>query len=170
MLETLTQPKKAKFTDASFSGESEGFVRRSRTYVPYKQYGVYQEIAPSHPGYPNDMPYGLLPSLNLNGASLSNTDLCWKNFRGASFHHADLEGSLLWGVNLVNADMTHANLRHADLTGADLSGADLSEARTESACFLGARYSSKTRFPEDFGEPQRRGMVSRQESLQFSCN
>jgi uncharacterized protein YjbI with pentapeptide repeats len=170
MLETPTQPRKEKFMSASSLGEAEGVVRRSRTYTPYKQYASYREIAPSHPGYPNDMPYGLLPGLNLGGASLSHTDLRWKNFRGANFHRANLGGSLLWSVNLVNADLSHADLRHPDLTGADLSGADLTSAKTESACFLGARYSPNTRFPEDFGEPQRRGMVNIQESLQLSCN
>ena len=151
MLETLVKPKKTKPLIARSAVEQ-------------------QELMPNHPGYPNDLPYGVLPGLNLRGASLSHTDLRWKNFRGASFQRANLGGSLLWGASLVNTDLTHVDLRHADLTGADLAGADLSHARTEGTCFLGARYSPKTRFPEDFGPPQDRGMVGLQESLHLACH
>jgi uncharacterized protein YjbI with pentapeptide repeats len=69
---------------------------------------------------------------------------------------------------LTNADLTDTDLSHADLTGVDLVGADLSGARVEGACFLGARYGKTTRFPKKFGDPDKKGMVGLNESMQFS--
>jgi uncharacterized protein YjbI with pentapeptide repeats len=105
---------------------------------------------------------------NLQDASLSNADLRWTNFRGANLRKADLTASVLWGAILTKADLTGADLSQADFTGADLVGADLSNAIVDGACFLGARFGKSTRFPKKFGDPEKKGMVSLNESMQLS--
>ena len=62
-----------------------------------------------------------------------------------------LEGANLHSANLTGADLSGANLHSANLTGADLSEADLSEACSLTEANLrGAKYTSKTIWPEDF--------------------
>lgn len=119
-------------------------------------------------GNPSFMQYRLEPGADLPSTSLSNADLRWTNFRGANLQGVRLSGSILWGAILTNANLTGADISHADFTGVDLVGANLSEANTEGTCFVGARYSAETRFPPHFGNPETKGMVSLNESMQIS--
>jgi uncharacterized protein YjbI with pentapeptide repeats len=171
MLEKTETASKNNATSLNHSAAEQSFWLPANKQASYTEYASYRNVTLVHPGYPNDLPYGMLPHLNLREASLSNSDLRWKNFRGASFQRANLGGALLWGASFVNADLTHADLRHADFTGSDLAGADLSNAKTDGACFLGARYNRNTRFPEGFGDPHMKGLMGLQESLlQLHCN
>lgn len=134
----------------------------SRQYVPYPS------IPAKYSGMPNFMHYCIGPGADLQGADLSNADLRWSNFRNANMKRAKLKGSILWGAILTNADLEETDLSHADFTGVDLVGANLSGADVEGTCFLGARYSKSTKFPRKFGDPERKGMVSLNESMQLS--
>lgn len=96
MLETPTTStlKKKQAMRSQPAGEQSFWIPVQKQ-ASYAEYSSYRDVAPCHPGYPNDMPYGVLPGLNLRDASLSNSDLRWKNFRGASFQRANLGGALL---------------------------------------------------------------------------
>jgi len=162
MLQTPSQPKKGRpLLSKPMAPELPG--GRIRQYSPYPA------IPPAkYSGMPNFMHYCIGPGADLQGADLSNADLRWSNFRSANLRNTKLRGSILWGSILTNADLRDANLSHADFTGADLVGANLTGADLEGACFLGARYSKTTQFPKKFGDPERKGMVSLSESMQFS--
>lgn len=158
MLQTPTQPKAYRTFGAHAS--------------PYElSSGLpWQHKAPPIPakfsGFNNFM--STCMGANLQGSALTNADLRWTNFRGANLRKADLTGSVLWGSILTNADLTGADLSHADLTGVDLVGADLTSAIVDGTCFLGARFGKSTRFPKKFGDPEKKGMVSLNESMQLS--
>jgi|GEM_PF-2067705 len=161
MLQTPRPPKKcrpplAKPMAPDLSGN------RGRQYIPYPS------IPAKYSGMPNFMHYCIGPGADLQGADLSNADLRWSNFRSANLKRAKLTGSILWGAILTNADLQEADLSHADFTGVDLVGANLTGADVEGTCFLGARYSKATKFPKKFGDPERKGMVSLNESMQLS--
>lgn len=132
------------------------------------QYASYPGSSAKYAGNPNYLQYRLGPGSDLPNARLSNADLRWTNFRGADLQGARLTGSILWGAILTNANLTGADISHADFTGADLVGADLTDAKTVGTCFVGARYSSQTKFPKGFGNPEKKGLVSLNESMQFS--
>ncbi|NJM68321.1 MAG: pentapeptide repeat-containing protein [Acaryochloris sp. RU_4_1] len=74
----------------------------------------------------------LAPGVNLIGAHLMNADLRF--------------------VNLQEADLSEADLSEADLSGANLIGANLTDAQLK-----GAKYNSRTVFPDGF-EPVKVGM------------
>ena len=158
MLQTPTQPKAYRTfgTHSSTYGMSVGLQWQHHKVPP---------IAAKFSGFNNFTNYCIGPGSDLQGAVLSKADLRWNNFRGANLGKADLRGSVLWGAIMTNANLQNADLSEADFTGADLSGADLSEAVVEGTCFLGARYSKSTRFPKRFGDPERKGMVSLNESM-----
>jgi len=160
MLETPTKPKAYR-----------SFGLYNASYV--SSVGLHwQPKIPTLPaqfsGFNNFRNYCIGPGCDLQGAILCKADLRWINFRGANLSEADLRGSVLWGAIMVNTALQHADLTDADFTGADLSGADLTDAEVEGTCFLGARYSTTTRFPKKFGDPEKKGMISLNESIQPS--
>jgi hypothetical protein len=119
-------------------------------------------------GIPNFMQYRIGPGAELQCAALSYADLRWSNLRAANLKGAKFCGSILWGSTLTNADLSDADLSYADFTGADLVGTNLSNATIEGTCFLGARYSKTTCFPKEFGDPESKGLISLDESLQIA--
>ena len=125
-------------------------------------------IPAKYSGQNNFMNYCLGPGANLENANLSNADLRWSNLRGANLRKANLSGSILWGAIFTKVNLSDSNLSHADLTGVDLVGADLSNTKVVGTCFLGARYDQSTRFPKKFGDPEKKGMVSLNESMQLN--
>lgn len=132
------------------------------------QYASHPGASAKYAGNPSFLQYRLGPGSDLPNARLSNADLRWTNFRGADLQGARLTGSILWGSILTNANLAGADISHADFTGADLVGANLTDVKTEGTCFVGARYSAETRFPKNFGNPEKKGLVSLNESMQFS--
>lgn len=66
-----------------------------------------------------------LPSDNLRGINLQNTNLLRANFRHCCLADADLRTCNLKDACLVDADLQRADLREANLHSADLCGADL---------------------------------------------
>jgi hypothetical protein len=111
-----------------------------------------------------------IPCIDFSGADLRDADLQGADFRGADFRDADLRGA-----NLIKADLREVKLEGAKLMGACLMGAKLGAAVRDSdpqdakfwdvdlwyaTCYLmGAKYDSKTAFPEGF-DPKSRGMIS----------
>jgi uncharacterized protein YjbI with pentapeptide repeats len=161
MLQTPKPPAKNRsLLSKAFASDSFGGRVRNASPYPY--------IPAKFSGMPNFMHYSIGPGADLQGADLSEADLRWSNFRRASLRGAKLRGSILWGSILTNADLTDADLSHADLTGVDLVGADMTGCRLDGTCFLGARYSKTTKFPKKFGDPEKKGMVSLQESMQIN--
>lgn len=132
------------------------------------RFSTYASTPAKYAGNPNFLQYRLGPGSDLPSACLSNADLRWSNFRGANLSGAKLSGSILWGAILTNVILTNADISHADLTGVDLVGADLTGAKTDGTCFVGARYSADTTFPKGFGDPEKKGMVGLNESMQLS--
>lgn len=114
------------------------------------------------------------------GASFNNADLTGADFTGArlenaGFSEALLQGAIfddtkLAGVSFQSAKLSGASLKNAvgvadvtkaDFTNADLRGANLSTAKDyvgNSATFKGARYDSRTKFPQGV-DPERAGAV-----------
>jgi uncharacterized protein YjbI with pentapeptide repeats len=161
MLQTPHLPKKNRsLLSKSMSCDATGGRIRQTSPFPY--------VPAKYSGMPNFMHYCIGPGADLQGATLADADLRWSNFRRANLHGAKLRGSVLWGSILTNADLSDADLSHADFTGVDLVGADLTGADVEGTCFLGARYGKTTRFPKRFGNPEKKGMVSLNESMQFN--
>lgn len=160
MLQTPTKPKAYRTfgTYTSSYGVSVGLQWQHK--VP--------PVAAKFSGFNNFTNYCIGPGSDLQGASLAKADLRWNNFRGANLTEADLSGSVLWGAIMTNAILEHADLSESDFTGADLCGADLTDAIVEGTCFLGARFSKTTRFPKKFGDPEKKGMVTLNESMQLS--
>ena len=161
MLQTPAQPRKnrplkARQPEFGFSATKSG------------QYTGYSGSSAKYAGNPNFLQYRLGPGSDLPNTRLSNADLRWSNFRGADLSQTKLAGSILWGAILTNANLSAADISHADFTGADLVGADLTGAKTEGTCFVGARYSADTLFPKGFGDPEKKGMVGLNESMQLS--
>lgn len=74
-----------------------------------------------------------------------------QNWRGWSFHLADLPDVALTACDLRDADLTRADLRGARIWECDLRGADL-----EFADLAGATYDTFTRWPEGF-DPRAHG-------------
>lgn len=132
------------------------------------QYASVPGLSAKYAGNPSYRQYRLGPGSDLPSACLSHADLRWTNFRGADLQSAKLTGSILWGAILTNANLTGADISHADFTGVDLVGANLTAVKAEGTCFVGARYSSETLFPENFGDPEKKGLVSLNESMQIS--
>ncbi len=132
------------------------------------QYASYPGMPSKYASNTSFMQYRLGPGADLPKTRLSNTDLRWSNFRGADLSGAKLSGSILWGAILTNANLAGADISHADFTGADLVGADLTNAKIEGTCFVHARYSADTRFPKNFGDPEKKGLVGLNESMQLS--
>ena len=158
MLKTLSAPKAIRtFGIHPTSYELSAGIpwQQKGSPIPAKFSGFNNFLSPSN-------------GANLQGVSLTNADLRWTNFRGAKLRKANLSSSVLWGAILTNADLKGADLSHADLTGVDLVGADLTNATVEGTCFLGARFGQSTRFPKQFGDPEKKGMVSLNESMQLS--
>jgi len=133
-----------------------------------RQHASYLGLPAKYSGIPNFMQYRIGAGSELQGADLSRADLRWSNFRGANLRSANLSASILWGSTMANAQLANADLTQADLTGVDLVGADLTDALTEGASFLGARYDKTTRFPEDFGNPEEKGMILHADSCQMT--
>ena len=80
-----------------------------------------------------------LMNVDLSGAVLSRSRLCFADLRHADLMHADLRGADLTGANLTGADLRWADLRGtklcwADLTGAEIDGALLEDVDATSAC------------------------------------
>lgn len=125
-----------------------------------RQHAPYLGLPAKFSGIPNFMQYRIGPGADLQDAALSYADLRWSNFRGANLKGAKLCDSILWGSVMTKVDLTGADLRYADLTGVDLVGANLTDCKIEGACFLGARYGKSTRFPEGFGDPEEKGLIS----------
>jgi len=128
--------------------------------APAKLSASYLGLPAKLSGIPNYQQYRIGPGAELQSAILTNADLRWTNFRSANLKGAKLRHVMLWGATLAYANLSNADLSHADLTGADLAGANLENAQVKGASFMGARYSEKTIFPDGFGDPQGRGMVS----------
>lgn len=79
-----------------------------------------------------------LVKARLNGAHLSEADLCGCDARlaeasGALWRKTGLKGARLAGINLQDAVLSHADLRGADLRDSNLFGADLSRVRLDDA-------------------------------------
>jgi uncharacterized protein YjbI with pentapeptide repeats len=159
MLQTPTLPKSRPL----YSNPLDVGVNGMRS----SQYPHYMSLPARYAGYPNYMQYRTGTLSDLEAADLSESNLRWSNFRGANLRYCKFTGSVLWGSTLTNADLSEADLCHADLTGVDLVGANLTNAKTEGACFLGARYSKSTCFPEDFGDPEAKGLIGLKESMQL---
>jgi len=83
----------------------------------------------------------------LLGADLEGADLKGADLKGVELSFAILQGANLEGVDLQGADLYSANLRSANLKGANLKGVNL-----EMTDLKGAKYNSKTEFPEGFEE------------------
>ena len=77
------------------------------------------------------------------------------NLEGASFRHADLEGSSFSGANLTSADLSNLNASYASFAGSNLTGAILSRSRLVYANFgeanlKGARMENAIVFDASF--------------------
>jgi hypothetical protein len=72
---------------------------------------------------------GNRPSISLDRADLSDTDLRNIVFSGSNLSLANLSNADLIEADPSHADLSNANLRRANLSDADLSGADLSRAK-----------------------------------------
>lgn len=109
---------------------------------------------------------------NLEGAKLSAASLWGTDLRGARYDsqtawpqgfNFQISGAIgpgaeasradLGGADLRGANLRGANLRSADLRGAELSGADLSGAHLRRA-----RYTSDTKWPDNF-DPRAAGAI-----------
>ena len=86
-----------------------------------------------------------LRGADLRGADLSKADLSWADLSEADLREADPHGADLHG-----ADLRGANLGGTNLGGTNLGGTDLH----------GAKYKSKTIFPDGF-DPIISGMIER---------
>ena len=122
-----------------------------------------------------DLNYCWAPAANLQNAKLERANLRlaqlqWANLQGAELHGANLAGAELHGANLQGARLEGANLLVATLLVATLLGANLQEANLQGAHLQEAhlqeaRYSvaspgsSGTKFPRNFGDPRKRGMI-----------
>ncbi|MBK8465754.1 MAG: pentapeptide repeat-containing protein [Chloracidobacterium sp.] len=98
----------------------------------------------------------------LRNANLKNADLYWaslftSDLSGANLEMANLQGADLKEVNLRGANLRSANLGLDNLGGStQLEAADLRDVTN--ANFNGARYDSRTKFPDNF-DPQNHNMV-----------
>jgi uncharacterized protein YjbI with pentapeptide repeats len=89
-----------------------------------------------------DVAFSNLAYANLDGAWLRR---CWGykvNLEGASLRDTDLEEARLQKANAPKASFDRARLVSARLDGSDLSGAHFRDARLQSAHFRGANLSS----------------------------
>ncbi|MCI0496190.1 pentapeptide repeat-containing protein [candidate division KSB1 bacterium] len=86
-------------------------------------------------------------------AFLMNAVFLQASLIGCVLRKANLEGSNLEGANLEGAKLEKANLKNSNLKGADLSGANLSGTILE-----GAKYNSKTKWPQNF-DPASMGAI-----------
>ncbi|MFN3651190.1 MAG: pentapeptide repeat-containing protein [Armatimonadota bacterium] len=99
----------------------------------------------------------LLEGADLSLGRIDNSDLRQASLRRAQAYHLRLRHSDLGGCDLTGAILRDARLEEVDLRDAVLDGADLRGCRLERVRLEGARYSSKTRFPQGF-DPAAAGM------------
>jgi uncharacterized protein YjbI with pentapeptide repeats len=100
----------------------------------------------------------IAPEVFLTGAHGDGADFSYAQLQGAGLKHAKLlgdshlDGAQLQGAFLQDATIT-ATISEANFARAHLEGADLSRSEGGSVVFTGAWYDSKTKWPEDYGEP-----------------
>ncbi len=98
----------------------------------------------------------------LSGANLIGSMLTGADLSGANLVIANLSGADLISVNLAGANLREATLSEADLSGANLCRAHLNRANLVGARLSGAKYNSKTIWPDGF-DPVAAGCVKVQE-------
>lgn len=106
-----------------------------------------------------DLSRANLSEANLTGANLENA-----NLSGANLTNANLCGANLRSARLVGARLDRANLEGADLTSALLQRTDLQRANLAFCCLnqavlTGSRYDVRTRFPNNFRNPDEHGAM-----------
>src|ERR1700683_1081451 len=74
-----------------------------------------------------------LAGSNLSGLTLVQFDLTGANLRKANLSNANLIQATMNGADLAGADLKSAKLGQADLTGANFSGAELQSANLDQA-------------------------------------
>ncbi|MEB3268045.1 MAG: serine/threonine-protein kinase [Leptolyngbya sp.] len=85
-----------------------------------------------------DLQKATLAGASFNQAKLPKANLQGADLKGANFGRADLTQASLRNANLGRAYLSNANLQGADLRGADLSYASLSQANLRGANLCGA--------------------------------
>lgn len=110
-----------------------------------------------------DFSYGSLAEAKLQGANLSDATLTNVNFQRASLQRTNLEGASLTGANFDHAKLGYsklckANLLRANLEGANLEGANLEGVNLEYSNLEGAKYTTKTIWPDGF-DPKAVGAI-----------
>jgi uncharacterized protein YjbI with pentapeptide repeats len=88
--------------------------------------------------------------VSFDGTDFTDADLSESDFVGAAVQNARFGGASLKGANLSGIDLGKAMLGGVDLSNSNLTGTNLSRVYTHSTVFSGARYDTKTTFPEGF--------------------